>query len=182
MIRIAMIGAPCTGKTTIAKLLVEDFPLRYVHEYAADCIARGMEIGKDIDQLEITKRQKFYEDYTSNMAGASGNIGLVTDSHLYHSIIYTKLNRPDLLEDVEKVLGSYRYNLALWTMIEDIPMIDNGARRLDEVERLIVECAIEEYVANVEDEVVILRGSPEERYKEAGEAVRRVIEDATWWY
>lgn len=53
MIRIAMIGAPCTGKTTIAKKLSEGLPLSYVHEYAADSEVKSLIEDFGIDEHSL---------------------------------------------------------------------------------------------------------------------------------
>src|ERR1035437_2749974 len=50
---ICIIGAECTGKTTLARALAEHFDCPWVPEYLRDfCDAHGIEIGKRLQEMK----------------------------------------------------------------------------------------------------------------------------------
>ena len=83
MIKIGIIGAPGTGKSTLAKELAKSIDFKYVDEYAREWIARYGEVKTLEEQLLITKTQLYREEKSGNR--------IVTDSPIFLGNVYASM-------------------------------------------------------------------------------------------
>lgn len=143
MIKVAMIGAPCTGKTTTAKMLAEEYNLVYVPEWATVCIAYN----QPFTQLSLMQYQMVSEADAAYKAADGGKNGIVVDGNLSLGLIYAALNSPAEIKAIMSLLirrSGYWYDLGLYLPIgEDTPLKANGIRRMDETERKRVDSIIQ---------------------------------------
>lgn len=165
LVRVCLIGAECTGKTTLAQRLAEHFATVWVPEYArqyaldvarpltyadVDPIARGQVAGEDLLALD-----------------ASGL--LILDTDLVSTTVYSRYYYSAVPEWVEIEAKRRLADLYLLAGI-DCPFVADPARDAEEHRPEHAEAfrrALEELGAKV----VVLSGSWEERLEMAVKAV-----------
>jgi nicotinamide riboside kinase len=155
MKRVAILGAPGTGKTTLARSLTTQLNLsvglsEYVPEYAASYIRKYGQPEALWEQLRILNKQLGWEN---NVPAA--NKYLITDSPVFLGYIYgsfllepnslrSRILYADLSKMVIKELARYDYILYLSPRID--PVLD-GTRTQDKEAQLEVDSRIRMFVS-----------------------------------
>lgn len=158
-----MIGAECTGKTTLAALLASRFDASVVPEFAREYAQR---VGRPLtfeDVVPIAEGQVALED-----AAATDGL-LILDTDLISTVVYSRHHYGDCPEWIVRAAHARRPDLYLFTGI-DVPWTadgvrDSGARR----EALHAEFAAT--LAAFEARVVNIGGDWEARFAGAVEAI-----------
>ena len=165
--RICLIGAECTGKTTLAARLADRFIAPWVPEHARQY---AVSIGRPLmfdDVGPIARGQMALED------GMATDGLLILDTDLISTVVYSRHHYGRCPEWVVAEAQTRLADLYLLTDI-DVPWTadevrDSGARR----EALHAEFAVA--LAALEARVVIVSGSREARFAAAKAAINAAL-------
>lgn len=178
MYRFSMIGASCTGKSTIAKRIAEMCDLVYVDEAAADHIRNN----EPIDQFELYAEQLQRERDGLQIAVEKNFKGIITCSDLRLCQLYTLYKAPDKFKQFFfKYPEGYKggYDRSFFSKIDSgIEMEDNGARYMgQEAEKMrwFIETMVEDYISCFDDNIICVDGSVSDRIKEIFDIIRALI-------
>lgn len=142
MKKICFVGAPSTGKSTIAKVLAkklknDGYTVEIAREYARDFIFENKEVKGVDDQLLIAKGQKQREEE----AAANNSDFVICDCAVFLSYVYASLHEPaekdsvkdlkyrQVLKEIEKEIGSafWGYDFVFF-LPPEIPVENDGVR------------------------------------------------------
>jgi nicotinamide riboside kinase len=142
MKKICFVGAPSTGKSTIAKVLAkklknDGYTVEIAREYARDFIFENKEVRDANDQLFIAKGQKQREEE----AAMKNPDFVVCDCAVFLSYVYASLHEPakrdstkdlkykQVLKEIEKEIGSafWGYDFVFF-LPPEIPIENDGVR------------------------------------------------------
>lgn len=173
MIRVVVTGSECTGKTSLAKALSEQFGTPYVPEYAREFVREKGESPVHRDVAAIARGQVALED--SLIAGAPRV--LIQDTDLLSTVVYSRHYYSDCPGRVEEALADRGADLYLLADI-DVPWVadgdqrDRGERR-EEMHALFRQALVERGLRFVE-----VSGSRGERLRLAVDAIDKLLAGA----
>lgn len=176
MIKIGIMGAPCTGKTTLAKLLSVELQYRwqrnaeYIDEYARQFVAR-FGLPTVYDQYFFFEQQLKKESQISSKTEF-----LITDSPCYLSYIYgskvmdTRNGKDRLyfLALVERLAEHLqRYDYTFYLPATDNAIEEDGMRiHVTEESRMDVDLRIRGFFAIYNVPYHVVKGSLEQRLEQ----------------
>ena len=178
--RVCIIGAECTGKTTLTEKLARDFETRWVPEYGKDYAAGKLTAGDWgnwtlEESVHIAREQQRREDE----AARSANKLLFCDTNTISTAVWHEMlvgDRPALwpVEPPKAELYLLTY--------PDIPYIPSPLRTFEH-KRFWMHERLEEEIKKTGRECVVLEGDFDERDTQAREAVESLISvnDITLW-
>ncbi len=158
MIRVAVVGSECTGKTTLAAALAAHYQTVWVPEFARQfVIDKGA--APDYEDVEtIARGQIALEDEKADEASRL----LIEDTDLFSTVLYSRHYYGDCPQWIEAALEKRAADLYLLADI-DIPWVPDGEQRDrgDRREELheLFRCALVERRLTFTK----IRGSPGER-------------------
>ena len=166
--RVRLLGAECTGKTTLAAALAARYQTVWVPEYGRDYSVpkdlRG-EAWTTVEFVHIARRQQELED----AAARSANRILFCDTDAMATGIWHELYLGVRAPEVEAIGRARTYDLTLLAAA-DIPWVQDGDRNSDAVRHWMQHRFATE-LARGPEPVVELRGSLTERLASATEAI-----------
>lgn len=125
MIRIAIFGSECTGKTTLAQRLAIHYNTLWVHEYSREYCLIKPEL--DItDVIPIMQGQIALEAKAAAAAAQAYKPLIICDTIPLSSIVYSQYYNGNVPEQAEQYL-TFHYHAYLLTNI-DIPWEDDDVR------------------------------------------------------
>ncbi len=162
---VCLIGAECTGKTTLAARLANRFGAPWVPEYAREYALR---VGRPLtfdDVAPIAAGQIALEDSVDPLS-----MLVILDTDLISAVVYSRHHYGDCPKWVVREAQARRADLYLFTNV-DVPWTaddvrDSGARR----EALHAEFALA--LAAFEARVAVIRGDWESRFAAAVAAIK----------
>lgn len=171
MIRVALLGAECTGKTTLVARLAKHFNTLWVPEYARFYWRKKNDLTVD-DVVPIMKGQGIWEGRVCAKAERLGKKLVICDtiplSSLAYSQYYYGVIRPEA-----RTHFTPDYDLYLVTDIA-VPWVEDPARD-KEVDR---ERMHQSFLHRLEEYSVpysLIQGSWQERFLRATEAIERAM-------
>lgn len=169
--RVALLGAECTGKTTLAVRLARHFHTLWVPEYARFYWGRKNDLTVD-DVVPIMQGQRVWEGRVCAKAKRQGKTLIICDtiplSSLAYSDYYYGVISPEARE-----LFTADYDLYLVTDIA-VPWVEDPARD----KRIDRERMHQSFMDRLQEYGVaysLIQGSWEERFLRAAEEIRKAI-------
>ena len=124
MIRVAVVGSECTGKTTLAATLAAHYQTVWVPEFARQfVIDKGAAPDRE-DVEAIARGQIALEDEKADETSRL----LIKDTDLFSTVLYSRHYYGDCPKWIEEALEKRAADLYLLTDI-DIPWISDGEQR-----------------------------------------------------
>ena len=170
MIRVAVTGSECTGKTTLARLLAEHYRTRWVPEYARQFVREkgAAPVYRDVEA--IARGQIALED---SLAAGAPRL-LIQDTDLLSTVVYSRHyygDCPGWVEDAARDRGADLYLLA----DNDVPWVPDGDQRdrgdqRQEMQALFRRALIERGLRFVD-----IRGSHDKRSRIAIRAIDELL-------
>ncbi|MFN7489250.1 MAG: AAA family ATPase [Chryseotalea sp.] len=168
VMRIAIVGPECTGKTTLSQQLAEYFKTEWVREYARGYLNKLAVSYQENDLLMIAQGQMRIED---EFAG-SANQFLFCDTNLVVMKIWSVVKYKKCHHWIEEEMTRRKYHLHLLTYV-DIPWEEDPLREHPH-ERDMLFKLYEDELKRVKVPYAIIKGTPEERLKQAINLVEEV--------
>lgn len=136
ILRVGIIGAECTGKTTLAEHLTshysKDYPCGFVHEELRQFVEEEKRTPHKHEQLMIVKRQIALEEQVSQKLIEEHKnppfIILFCDTTPLLTAIYSEVIFGTTDPDIQTIAQSHTYDLNLFTQI-DFPWTADGLQR-----------------------------------------------------
>lgn len=123
IVRIAITGPECTGKTELARQLASHYHTVWVPEFARTYLERLRRPYSQADLTEIARWQLLMEDELALTA----NELLICDTDLFVIKIWSEVKYASVDPVIEAALNSHPYHLHLLTYI-DVPWEDDPQR------------------------------------------------------
>lgn len=165
VIKIAIVGPECTGKTTLARSLAEHYQTEWVPEFARDYLQqkfnRHQSICEPGDMLPILRGQIASE----NEAAKRARIFLFSDTCALQSKVYSELYYGNTDPALEKAARKHKYDLFFLTHV-DVPWEKDDLRdRPNDRENYfqIFRDALVQY----DKPFIVLSGNRDERLQQA---------------
>lgn len=167
--RVVVIGAECTGKTTLAHALARHYSApcveEYAREYSLDKIRRG-ELGWFEDEfLHLVEVQLRREE----AATADADDLVVCDTDAFGIWVWHPKYLPDASESVKALALPRRADLYVLAA-PDIPLVADGVRE-EESNRDVMHVVFERALVETERPFVLAKGDHRERLATAIAAV-----------
>jgi NadR type nicotinamide-nucleotide adenylyltransferase len=167
--RIAIVGPECTGKTSLAKRLSQDFHTAWVPEYARDFLKQLDRPYTQADLLTIAEGQLALED---EIASTANNI-LVCDTNLYVIKIWSEFKYGTCDPRILNAIATRHYDYYLLTNI-DLPW-EADPQREHPHEREALFNIYHQELASQPVPYSIINFEGEERFQLAKEIVKKVL-------
>jgi HTH-type transcriptional regulator, transcriptional repressor of NAD biosynthesis genes len=176
--RVCVIGAESTGTTTIARALAESLQTVWVEEYGREYSAVKLS-GNDPDWRTeeftlIAEEQSRREDAAARRA----NRVLICDTNAFATVCWHRRYIGNHSQAVEDIARRGRCNLYLLTG-DEIPFVQDGLRDGEHVRHEMHQW-FEEALGGQSVPWKLLRGSHEERLREAHQSVRALFSGSSW--
>lgn len=168
---LCLLGAECTGKTSLAQALAAALPAVWVPEYLRDfCIQQGRTPRLE-EQSHIAAQQQAFETAALAQAQALGLAWVVCDTAPLLTAVYSEYVFGD--DSLYPMVRSaqQRYALTLFTQ-PDFPWQADGLQRDGAHARTAVQVMLEREMARHTGPWQILTGSPEQRLTQALQMLR----------
>jgi NadR type nicotinamide-nucleotide adenylyltransferase len=141
--RVALVGSPASGKTTLAQALAKEYGALWVPEYLREFVDQQQRVPVEEDQIHIATTQAAREDAIA----AQGGRFLFCDTTPLMTAVYSRHYFGRLQDDLATLLASRQYDITL-VCDHDIPWIPDGLHREPEdVGGIIHEILHEELAA-----------------------------------
>jgi nicotinamide riboside kinase len=183
LMKIAIIGAECTGKTTLANDLVaefqKDYPTTFAHEYLRLFVEQEKRTPQSHEQVQIAQEQKSLEDRLSRellaRAQCNQDAFLFCDTTPLLTSIYSEwvFGKRDAL--VDAIAATHDYDLTLFTQV-DFPWISDGIQRDGAKAQTAVHSLIETRLNEQNIPYLAISGSPQERLEIAKSHINKWLE------
>lgn len=167
-LRVAILGAACSGKSTLAAALARRHGTLWVPEYLREFVDTHGRVPRAEDQLGIASTQLAREDAAA--ARASGF--LFCDTSPLMTAIYSRHYFGAIDPALARLADAHQYHLTLVTA-SDIPWVADGLQReCEQVSRAIDRMLFEELAARAIP-YRLLEGDLETRLAQAEQLMRR---------
>jgi HTH-type transcriptional regulator, transcriptional repressor of NAD biosynthesis genes len=176
--RVCVVGAESTGTTTLAKALAERLRTVCVEEcgreYSARKLANGDLAWRTEEFVHIAEEQTRLED----KAARDANRVLVCDTNAFATVLWHRRYMGTHSKQVEGIARNGRCDLYLLTG-DDIPFVQDGLRDGEHI-RHEMHIWFEQVLAAQSLPWKLLRGSQEERLREALRLVEDLFRGSAW--
>jgi len=176
--RVCIVGAESTGTTTLAKALAEQLETVWVEEFGREYFARKL-AGNDPawrseEFIHIAREQTRLED----TAAREANRILVCDTNAFATVLWLRHYMGTHSAEVEEIARKGHCDLYLLTG-DEIPFVQDGSRDGEHI-RHEMHRWFEEALARQQVPWKTLRGSHEERLRDARRSVESLFNDSAW--
>ena len=176
--RVCVVGAESTGTTTLAKALAEQLQTVWVEEYGREYSARKRANNdfawRSEEFVQIAQEQTQLEA----KAACQANRVLVCDTNSFATVLWHRRYMGTHSPQVEGIARAGRCDLYLLTG-DEISFVQDGLRDGEYI-RHEMHRWFEEALANQDAPWKLLRGSHEERLREALRWVESLFKDSAW--
>lgn len=173
MLRIAIYGAECTGKTTLAKQLADHYATLWVAEYSREYAERKPLL--DIsDVIPIIRGQITLEEEAIRVAQKRGLPLIICDTTPLSSIAYS-LYYNHGVPDEAKVLAKRPYDLYLLTDT-DVPWQADGIRGHN-IDREAMHQLFRQQLLENQISYTLLAGTQTERFNQATQLINQQLQN-----
>ncbi len=171
IIKVAIVGPECTGKSVLSAFLADHFKTVWVREYAREFLEGLSRPYNENDLLTIARGQLKLEDEASRGADQV----LFCDTNLYVIKVWSEFKYGSTHPDILKLIDQRHYDLYLLTNI-DIPWIEDPQREHPHKRQELYEMYLRE-MENQQVPFIVITGSGGERTNSAIKAVEKLLTD-----
>jgi len=176
--RVCVVGAESTGTTTLAQALAEQLETNWVkeygREYSEEKLARNETEWRSEEFVQIAKEQLRREDEAARQA----NRVLICDTNAFATMLWHRRYMGSHSSEVEEIARQGKCDLYLLTG-DEIPFVQDGLRDGEHI-RQEMHRWFEDALTAQPVPWKILRGSHEERLREAVLATRSLFNKSAW--
>ncbi len=176
--RICVLGAESTGTTTLAKALAGRLQTSWVEEYgreySATKWARQDFVWQTQEFIEIAREQARRED----QAARAANRLLICDTNAFATALWHRRYMGTDCREIQQIARQGRCDLYLLTG-DEIPFVQDGLRDGEHIRHQMHQW-FEAALAGQGTPWQLLRGSPENRLREALELARALFTSSAW--
>ncbi|MGN6553785.1 MAG: AAA family ATPase [Verrucomicrobiota bacterium] len=176
--RICVLGAESTGTTTLAKALADKLQTNWVEEY-----------GREYSELKVARNDPNWrsDEFTliaaeqsrrENAAARSANRVLICDTNAFATVLWHRRYMGTYSPDVERIAAAGPCDLYLLTG-DEIPFVQDGLRDGEHI-RHEMHTWFEQALARQPVPWKLLRGSHDERLREALGLIQELFKDSAW--
>lgn len=173
MLRIAIYGSECTGKTTLAQYLADHYATLWVPEYSRD-YAENKPLLDISDVMPIIRGQIAHEEEAVRVARKRGLPLVICDTIPLSSIAYSLYYNHAVPEEA-KVLAKRPYDLYLLTDT-DVPWQADGIRGQN-VDRTAMHQLFCQQLLENQLPYTLLTGTQAERFTMATQTIDRQLQN-----
>ena len=179
---VSFTGAQSSGKTTLLRRFLEDYPWGSVDEVTRRIRRDGFHINDDSSSYNDTQLAIF-ADHMQNIFTYSGKqMNNILDRCIVDGFVYTRYFRRQgkVNEFVDKMFGYAlkryikKYDCIFYTNPYDVPLINDGERSMSESFRNQIIKLYEELILDKYPNIYVLEGSVESRYNNMIEIIEDV--------
>jgi NadR type nicotinamide-nucleotide adenylyltransferase len=160
--RVAILGAPSSGKSTLAAALAARYNTLWVPEYLREFVDQHDRVPLSGDQFPIAHEQCAREDAAAAVAQAMGGKYLFCDTTALMTAVYSRHYFGGIDRELAALTAARRYDITL-VAAQDIPWVADGLQRdAEHVSRIIFDLLIDE----LESRAVryhLIEGNPQQR-------------------
>lgn len=168
VIKIAIVGPECTGKTDLSRFLANYFKAPWVPEMAREYLDALDRPYEKSDLTRIAQAQIAEEDKLTKEA----NEILICDTNLVIIKIWSEFKYGDCDQTILTAMNNRKYDLHLLTYV-DIPWADDPLREHPDKREVLYEIYKRE-LQDTNTNFVEIKGEQNVRRKTAIEAIRRI--------
>lgn len=176
--RTCVLGAESTGTTTLAKALAHQLGTVWVEEYGREYsvlkLAKNDVVWRTDEFIHIAEEQTRLED----KAARDANRILVCDTNAFATSLWHRRYVGTSSPQVEEIARKGRCDLYLLTG-DEIPFVQDGLRDGEHIRREM-HVWFEDALAAQPVRWTVLRGSPEQRLREAQRLVGELFKESKW--
>ena len=175
-IKIVLFGPESTGKTTLSKQLSKHYNTVWVAEYAREYLQAKWDVKQKTCELEDIMPIAIGQMKLENNLAKKANAVLICDTDLLETKVYSEMFYNGICNSIlKKKALENTYDLYFLTYI-DTPWISDDIRdRPDERETMFN--AFENELIAAKRPYILLKGSKEERFNIAVEAIDKLLEN-----
>lgn len=170
MIRVAVTGSECTGKTTLARELAEHYGTSCVPEFVRKFVEQkgAAPVFEDVETIALG--QTALEDETAERASRL----LILDTDLFSTIVYSRHYYGDCPPSVENALAARPADLYLLCEI-DVPWNPDGEQRDRGDRREEMQTLFRDALTARDFDFVEVRGPHDDRMRIATRAIDALL-------
>jgi len=172
VIRIAIVGPECTGKTDLSRFLAHYYQTSWVPECARDYIDRLNRPYEKKDLIAIAMAQASLEDRLAREA----NEILICDTNLLIIKIWSEFKYGDCPAEIAEETMKRKYDLHLLMYI-DIPWVDDPQREHPDKREFLYELYRNELIKS-KINFIEIKGSHELRRVAAMNAIEKIMSES----
>lgn len=165
IIKIALYGPECTGKTTLAKQLAEHFNTVWIPEFAREYLQQKWDKEQQICQKEDLLPIAIGQTKLENEGLSKANTFLFADTNLMVTKVFSELYYGECNEVIEKAAKKHKYDLFFLTDV-DVPWEKDDLRDKPNNRELTLK-QFEENLISLKKPYIKLTGSKEKRFQKA---------------
>jgi nicotinamide riboside kinase len=182
ILRIAIIGAECSGKTSLAKSLADafskEYPAAYVPEYLRLFVDQENRTPRPDEQLGIAQEQQSLERALANdLIKQHSNpefVLLFCDTTPLMTCIYSEVVFGNMDQELFRMAQAHNYDLTIFTQA-DFPWQEDGLQRDGPVAQTKVHFRVKARLEELKIPYESAFGHPEQRLKKTQDNVRALI-------
>ncbi len=156
--RVAIVGAECTGKTTLARALARHYKTVWVPECVREFVDKKKSLPAAVDIAKIARGQMERETALT----AQANRILFCDTNLMMTVLYSEFYFGECPEAVRQEAKEENYDLTLFAQ-DDIPWVPDPIQRTRPEARKNMQKLIRKELNRRKIKDVPISGSHEER-------------------
>ncbi len=161
-LRVAILGSPSSGKSTLAAGLAARHGSLWVPEYLREFVDTRDRVPLAGDQFPIASEQCAREDAAAAVAQAMGGKYLFCDTTPLMTAVYSRHYFGGIDAELAALVARRRYDITL-VAAPDIPFVEDGLQRdCEDVGRMIHTLLLEELQARAM-RYYLVQGSPQQR-------------------
>ena len=182
ILRIAFIGAECSGKTSLAQSLANAFSKEYPSAYVPECLRLFVDqenrTPRPDEQLGIAQEQQSLERALANdLIKQHSNpefVLLFCDTTPLMTCIYSEVVFGNMDQELFRMAQAHNYDLTIFTQA-DFPWQEDGLQRDGPVAQTKVHFRVKARLEELKIPYESAFGHPEQRLKKTQDNVRALI-------
>jgi nicotinamide riboside kinase len=174
IIKIALYGPECTGKTTLAKQLAEHFNTVWIPEFARDYLQQKWDVNLKNCQKEDLLPIAFGQTNLENEGLLNAKTLLFADTNLMVAKVFSDIYYGETDPVLEKAAKKHKYDLFLLTDV-DVPWQKDDLRDTPTDREKTLQ-VFEENLIKFNKPYIKLSGSKEKRFQKAVALISNLLE------
>jgi len=172
VLRIAILGAESTGKSTLAETLAARQAAPWLPEYLREFVDVHGRVPREEDQAGIARTQRAREDLLAAQAALEGRRLLFCDTAPLMTAVYSRIYWGRVDADLLAQEAAHDYALTLVAAPDDIPWVPDGLQRESPAVRQRVHDCLLAVLAQRGIAYTLLRGDLAQRVAQAEALLR----------
>ena len=177
-VRVAVVGAESTGTTTLAQALARHFDTTWVPEYGREYSVQKQAVNDNVWRSAEFTHVATEQAHREDAAACEANRLLICDTNAFATTIWHRRYVGHKSGEVAAIAKKGHCDLYLLTG-DEIPFVQDGLRDGEHL-RHEMHRWFEEALAAQTVPWHLLRGTPDQRLRQAAELIEALFKDSTW--